>query len=226
MSETTTAPAAQTATQEATTATEPTANAVTAPAAIETPTEPATAKEPATVEELPKWAQDQIKALRKEDGDERVAKKTLDAIQQALNPDAGEGEKPTPEALAAQVTEHQQAATKATERADAAEVKLAVILASLEQDADHTALLDSNSFLATLKGLTPDDGEKITAAITAAVEKNPKLKAARAATVSRVDTSAGSGEGAVTQEQFNAMNYTDKATLFQTNPTLYRQLAG
>lgn len=222
MSETTAAPDAGT---EATTTTEaaPATPEATAPVATEQPAAP---EWDGKIESLPADAQKMIRDLRKEDGDERVAKKTLDAIQQALNPDAGEGEKPTPEALAAQVTEHQQAATQATERADAAEVKLAVVLAALEQDADHAALLDSNSFLATLKGLTPDDGEKITAAITAAVTKNPKLKAARAATVSRVDTSAGSGEGAITQEQFNAMNYTDKAKLFQTNPTQYRQLAG
>lgn len=222
MSETTAAPDAGT---EATTTTEttPATPEATAPVA---PEQPAAPEWDGKIESLPADAQKMIRDLRKEDGDERVAKKTLDAIQQALNPDAGEGEKPTPEALAAQVTEHQQAATKATERAEAAEVKLAVVLASLEQDADHTALLDSNSFLATLKGLTPDDGEKITAAITAAVEKNPKLKAARAATVSRVDTSAGSGEGAVNQEKFAAMTGAERNHLFQTNPTLYRQLAG
>lgn len=222
MSETTSAPAAAPA------APDPTTDPIVAPAPATDPVTPPVAPvaEPATVEDLPEWAQRQIRELRKEDGDERIAKKTLDAIQKALNPEAPADAKVEPEALAAQLTEATQTAAQATERADAAEVKLAVVLASLELDADHGALLDSNSFLATLKGLTPDDGEKITEAITAAVEKNPKLKATRAVATSRVDSSGGSGENAVTPEQFAVMSMSDRTALYSANPALYRQLAG
>src|SRR5690554_6762639 len=49
------------------------------------------------VESLPAAAQQMIKDLRKADGDERVAKKQLEAIAKALNPDAKGDEKPTAE---------------------------------------------------------------------------------------------------------------------------------
>lgn len=217
MSETSTTASTETAGTEAT---------VTEPGApVTEPTVETSAPEEwdGKIESLDPRVQKIIGDLRNEAGDERIASKTLSAIQKALNPDAPD-EKPTAEALAAQVAEHQQTAEQAVTAQHAAEVKLAVVLASLAQDADHEALLDSKSFLATLDGLTPDDGEKITAAITNAVEKNPKFKVARAVTTSRVDTSAGSGENAITQDQFKTMGYKDRVELFQKNPTLYSQL--
>ncbi|HKU01424.1 MAG TPA: hypothetical protein VJQ80_01270 [Arthrobacter sp.] len=60
------------------------------------------------VESLPPGAQKLINELRKADGDERVAKKTLDSILKALNPDAPDDAKPDPAALASQLTTAQQ----------------------------------------------------------------------------------------------------------------------
>lgn len=59
----------------------------------------------------------------------------------------------------------------------AAETRQAALLAAAGQGVNPAALLDSNSFLESLKGLAPTDTEKITTAITAAVTANPALKA-------------------------------------------------
>ena len=58
-----------------------------------------------------------------------------------------------------------------------ARVELAVYRAA-GTIADPGALLDSTSFLASLKDIDPTDSAAITAAITAAVESNPRLGAA------------------------------------------------
>lgn len=57
-------------------------------------------------------AQKIITDLRKADGNERVAKKTLEAIQKALNPDAKDGEQPDAAALAQALTEREADATR------------------------------------------------------------------------------------------------------------------
>jgi hypothetical protein len=66
----------------------------------------------------------------------------------------------------------------------------------------------------------------VNAAITTALTENPKLKAVQATGASAVDHAGGSGEGAVTPEQFAAMKPAEKNALYVSNPTLYRQLAG
>ena len=65
------------------------------------------------VESLPEAAQKMIRELRGKDGDERVAAKTLAAIQKALNPDAKGDEKPTAEALTKALSERDTAAKQA-----------------------------------------------------------------------------------------------------------------
>ncbi|KRE79953.1 hypothetical protein [Arthrobacter sp. Soil763] len=138
------------------------------------------------VESLPAGAQKIINDLRKAEGDERVAKKTLDAIQKALNPDA-EGDKPDADALARAVTEREAEAKQA-------KTELAVYKLSGKAGADADALLDSRGFLAKIADLDPTDTAKITKAIEDAVKDNPKLKQARAAGVSGADFSGGTGE--------------------------------
>lgn len=140
------------------------------------------------VESLPAGAQKIINDLRKADGDERVAKKTLDAITKALNPDA-KGEKPDPEALTRSLTEQQAEAKQA-------KTELAVYRAAAKADADADALLDSRTFLAKIADIDPNDATAITKAIADAVKDNPKLKLARAAGASGADFSGGSGESA------------------------------
>jgi hypothetical protein len=139
------------------------------------------------VESLPTGAQKIINDLRKADGDERVAKKTLDAIQKALNPDAKGGEKPDPEALTRSLTEQQAEAKQA-------KTELAVYKAAGKHGADADALLDSRGFLAKLGDIDPSDTKAIEKAIQDAVKDNPKLKAARAAGTSGGDFTGGTGE--------------------------------
>ena len=77
----------------------------------------------------------------------------------------------------------QQIAATGTENTElkaqlvASDTKLAALLAAASQGVNPAALLDSNSFLASLKGLAPTDAEKINAAIKTAIENNPTLKA-------------------------------------------------
>ena len=183
------------------------------------PAEPAAPEWDGKVESLPPAAQKLIRDLRKEDGDERVAKKTLDAIQKALNPDAKADEKPD----AAQLTK-----ALADREADAKQAKteLAVYKLAGKNGADPDALLDSRGFLAKLADLDPSDTTKITKAIKDAVTDNPKLKAVQVAGSSGADFNGGSGEGAVTQAKFDAMSPAEKNRLFNTNPSLYRTLSG
>lgn len=148
------------------------------------------------IESLPAGVQKIITDLRKEAGDERVATKTLTALQKLLNPDAGDG-KPDPEKLTADLTAERTA--HQTLQADHAGLQREhqVLLAALDAGADHQALLDSRSFLAKVKDLDPatsDFAAKVTAAVTKALEDNPKLKATQAAAASGTDHSGGSGE--------------------------------
>lgn len=152
-------------------------------------TPPAGSPAPAAekVEDLPAWAQKQISDLRGKDGDERVAAKTLAAIQKALNPDAKGDEKPNAEQLAKDLAARDTAAKQA-------QTELAVYKLAGKQGADADALLDSRSFLAKIADLDHTDTKAVTKAITDAITDNPKLKAARAAGQSGADFSGGSGE--------------------------------
>ena len=153
---------------------QPTPPAQPDPKPAEKPAEATAPEWDGKVESLPPAAQKLIRDLRKEDGDERVAKKTLDAIQKALNPDAKADEKPD----AAQLTK-----ALADREADAKQAKteLAVYKLAGKNGADPDALLDSRGFLAKLADLDPTDAKAITKAITEAVTDNPKLKAVQVA---------------------------------------------
>ena len=171
--------------------TPPPAGGETPPAGGETPPAPPAAPaadpapEPQKVEELPAWAQKIIADARKDAGDERVASKTLAAIQKALNPDA-KGEKPTPEALTQALTDRETEARQA-------KTELAVYKAAGKHGADADALLDSRGFLAKLKDIDPSDTKAVDKAIKDAVTDNPKLKAVQAAGQSGGDFSGGTG---------------------------------
>lgn len=109
-------------------------------------------------------------------------------------------------------------------------VELAVFKAASAANADAAKLLDSRSFVATLKDLDPaaKGFEKdLSDKIADAVKNNPAFQAGQESPGrSGGDLNGGTGEGAITQEQFNAMKPAEKNHLFQTNPTLYRQLSG
>lgn len=124
----------------------------------------------------------------------------------------------------AKLTE-QLAATKAAQAEAARE--LAVFKAAATAGADPARLLDSRSFLATIADIDPTDSDAIAAAIKVAVDANPTFKTTQApvAGASTVDHAGGSGEGAVTAEQFKAMGYGERVALYQSNKALYDQLA-
>lgn len=105
--------------------------------------------------------------------------------------------------------------------------ELAVFKAAAGAGADPAKLLDSRSFLATVKNIDPTDAAAIAAAVKVAVDTNPafKLAQAPAAGASTVDHAGGSGEGAVTLEQFKAMGYAERVQLYQSNKALYDQLS-
>lgn len=141
------------------------------------------------VDSLPAGAQKMINDLRKADGDERVARKQLEAIAKALNPDAKGDEKPTAEQLTKQLAERDTAAKQA-------QTELAVYRLAGKHGADADALLDSRAFLAKLADIDHTDTAKVTKAITDAITENPKLKSVRVAGSSSADGAGGSGEKA------------------------------
>lgn len=140
------------------------------------------------VDSLPAGAQKMIADLRKAEGDERVAKKTLDQLMAVLNP-GQKGEKPDAEALTKQLTEQTTAAKQA-------QVELAVYRAAGKHGADADALLDSRAFLAKIADIDHTKTADVEKAIKEAVENNPKLKSVRVAGSSTADGAGGSGEKA------------------------------
>lgn len=100
----------------------------------------------------------------------------LDGIAKALGlkPD---DTPPDPAKLAAEIEAEQGKTAAAETRANAAERQLAVFKAAVDHGANPVALLDSTSFLESIKDIPPGDAEKVGEAIAAAVEKNPLFKA-------------------------------------------------
>ncbi|MBM0203515.1 hypothetical protein JNW90_10610 [Micromonospora sp. STR1s_5] len=140
--------------------------------------------------DFPPELQDYIRDLRKQAGDGRVAAKTantraeeiegklqsfLEGFSQVLGLTPEPAEELTPEQLTAQLTSTRDEHRKTT-------VELATYRAAMKADppADAEALLDSRSFASKIHALDPtaaDFGEQVAAAITEAVEANPKFRA-------------------------------------------------
>lgn len=123
-------------------------------------------------------------AEKKAKAEAKAAKERTDAILKAagLTPD---GKEDPAEQLKASKAAAEQASAKARQTA----VELAVYKSAGKAGADPDAVLDSRGFLAEVSDLDPDAadfGDKVTAAIKAAVKKNTKLAA----------TPAGQGSGA------------------------------
>ena len=111
----------------------------------------------------------------------------------------------------------------AQDQAKLAEVKLAVFQNA--GDADPSRLLNFIPFVDAIKDIDATDTEGLKAAIKAATQDNPWLKST-GSTPGKGGTqmSGGTGEGAITQEKFDAMDYTQRAELYQKDPTRYAQL--
>lgn len=176
----------------------------------------------------------EIGRLRQENGKERTNAKqaAADEARQALAKEVGkalglveEDAAPTPEALTAQVTEAQHAREQAEADARAARVELAVYRAATDHRADAQALLDSRTFTDSLVDIDPGDGEAITNAIKAFVSNNPRFLT-QAVGASSADHAGGSGESAITQEQFDSMTGHERNELFRRDPATYNRLSG
>lgn len=159
-------------------------------------TETAAAAWDGKIESLDAGVQKIITDLRKEAGDNRVAKNAETERVNAILKAAGiKTDAPDPAELLAQ---------SQTESA-AAKRELAVFKAAATAGADPTKLLDRASFLTSIAGIDPADGLAIAAAIKAAVGADSTLKAVRAAGASGTELS-GSGEtGQITEAQLAQM---------------------
>lgn len=185
--------------QQQTAATADTTQATTATTAAETTT--ATTN----VWDDPAAARAEIEKLRKQNGDERILAKqqAADEARNELLKKLGltkDGEAvPDPAKLAADLAAEREA------KANTAR-ELAIFKAAGVHGADPAKLLDSNSFMTSVKGLDPNDGDAVANAIKAAVTANQSLKAARAAAASGVDLGGGTGEqGQITEQQLKTM---------------------
>lgn len=155
------------------------------------------------VESLPDAVQKIIREARDEAGKARTTAKAnaaaeaRDALAKEIGKALGlvkDDETPDPAKLTEQLTATQAQARQAA-------VELAVYKAAGKHSGDPVAILDSRAFLASVQALDPNGSDfntAVDAAIKAAVEGNPKLKAtAPAAGASTVQHAGGSGEGAV-----------------------------
>lgn len=130
--------------------------------------------------ELPGWARNEISQLRasKETRQEAAASASAEArneLAQTIGKALGliQEDKPVdPAELTAQLTASQGAARQA-------QVELAVYRNA--GDADPSALLDSRAFLDKVKDIDPGDAAAFSAAISEAVQANPRLAAAQSA---------------------------------------------
>lgn len=186
----------------------------------------------------PKKAQAEIERLRRENGADRTKAKEqaaeearkaiLDEFAQKLGFKEGDTA-PTVEQLTAQLTEQTSETEQARAETRDTKAELVVWRNATDLGVDAAALTDSRAFERAIKDLDPSSDSfeaDVKKAAQEAAENNPKLKSIQAAGKSGADLTGGSGEGAITQEQFKNMSGAERNQLAQTNPTLYAQLSG
>jgi hypothetical protein len=173
------------------------------PAAPAAPAAPTGSAWDGKVESLDPAVQKMITDLRTEAAASRVAKNTEQERVQAILAAAGikTDDADPVEAAKRAAAERDAAVATAAETAR----KLAIFTAAAGAGADPAKLLDSLTFTSSVKDIDPSDGAAIAAAITAAVQANPTLKAARAAGVSGTDFSGSGEQGQITEEQLARM---------------------
>lgn len=218
-----TAPAADPATDPATPPADPATPPATDPPAADPAPEGET--EDARVKRANAQAAQYRTQLRAQEAEVAGLKDTLAKLAAVFNPEAGTGT-PDPAALTGQVENL---------TTEAAQLKAELLVHTLAGDngANPVALLDSRTFTTALHGLdagAADYRDQVAAAIKDAVSKNATLATAGQGPSRGGAPGAGTGAeqpaGSVTQEQFNAMGYAQRAELFNNNPELYRRLAG
>lgn len=164
--------------------------AATSPAPVEPVTPAAEAPKPGErpeISSLPTWAQDLIKETRGEVARTRVEAKKAAAEEaatiatQKVTQDIGKAlglitdDTPPEQQLTPEELQNLLAGERTSTKM--ARTELAVFKAASGGTFNASALLDSRSFLDSVKDLDPSNTEAVTAAIAAAVEANPWLKA-------------------------------------------------
>lgn len=145
------------------------------------------------VEDLPKWAQDLISQIRNEAATNRVkGKQAADAAaeqaKQSVIQEIGK-------ALGLVKDDDDKSVDAAKVQSELVESQRELAIYRMApQDVKVQALLDSRSFMASIKDIDPGDSAALKAAIDEAVSKNPAFKATQVVTKSGGDLGGGSGE--------------------------------
>ncbi|MCY0942594.1 hypothetical protein [Streptomyces antarcticus] len=201
-----------------------------APAVPPTPTPPPAAPAPGDQDQAATIArlESDLAAARAEAGKGRVTAKQQAAdnaraeltaqLIGILDPSKA-GQEATPEELTQQLTTAQAQARQTA-------VELAVYRSATAAGADPDALLDSRQFADSLADVDPADTAAVTAAIKAAITANPRLGAKPTGPHIGGSEFNGAPPQGVTATQFAAMPYAERAELYQTDPAMYRRLAG
>ncbi|WP_445396449.1 hypothetical protein ACSMX9_22610 [Streptomyces sp. LE64] len=200
------------------------------PTAPPAPTPPT--PDPQTVESLPQWAQQLIKGTRAEAADWRTRYQQTQQPAPAAPPTPPDPTpapvQPAPAAEGDVSRLPRWAQTAVTGGQDAARqlsVQSAVIAAAPAAGADLAAVLDSTAAMTALAAVDPADPAAVTAALTAAVQANPRLRAHAGPPIGGADFTT-TGPQVVTAERFAAMPYAERVALHQSDPETYRRLAG
>ncbi|MGC0427618.1 Spy/CpxP family protein refolding chaperone [Streptomyces sp. SAI-195] len=209
-------------------ATPPAAPPSTPPAPTTPPAAPAAPAqgEPQDVSSLPQWAQDHIRSLRTEAADYRT--RAQGAAPQA--PAAPAAPIPPAPAVDGDVSRlpqwAQRIVTDSQTAARQAAVQSAVYTTAAAAGADPAALLDSQTAMNALAAVDPADQAAVTAAITAAVQANPRLAAQPTGPARAGADFSNPGVDEITPARFAAMGYAERAELYRSDPETYRRLAG
>lgn len=153
---------------------------------------------------------------------EKAAQDARDDLIKELGKTLGfvkDGEDADPKELRAQIEE-------SNGKLRQSEINNAVLMATAGTGIDQRALLRLGDFT----NVDPSDSKSVQTAVDKAVEDWPILKTKtdepRRPKASGTENTGGSGESAVTPEQFKAMDYEQRVALFQSNRALYDKLSG
>ncbi|WP_326797451.1 hypothetical protein OG946_20190 [Streptomyces sp. NBC_01808] len=207
----------------------PAAPAAPAPVPAAPPAAPPAVPQAQDVASLPEWAQTLIRDTRAEAAGYRTRAAAAEQAQQPPAPAPAAPAAPTeaPEGDVSRLPRWAQAQVAAGQSAaQQLAMQSAVIQAAATAGADLPALLDSQSAMAALATVNPADGAAVQAAITAAMQANPRLSAQPSGPARGGVDFGGAGGGEVTPAQFAGMDYAARAALYQSDPDTYRRLAG
>lgn len=210
-------------------------------------TEPKTPETPAgppageTAEQKATRLEAEVARLNREKEDVRVqkkgeiadtaTKKAVAALAKAVGIELPGGEELTVETLTEKLNEQTGKTAEATKEANATKIELAVYKSATPKGIDVDRLTDLKSFDTATKDLDPADPSfeaKLTAAIDAAVKKDPSLKGRPGGGSQRsgAENFSGSGDSKpITKEDFAKMSIEDKTALFRSNRAEFDRLS-